>query len=291
MKSFLKFAAIMAGIVLLSCVLAPLLYQFLPYKFGRIFNRLIMIFSLAAVFIFVRFRLESMKDLGLIWKQDSLSLFWRSFLAAWGILVALSLTKVALGISGWQTSDLTPLSIAGRLAKDLFAAILIGVLEEFFFRGFIYRTFVNRWKWPVITEVLATSAFYSIVHFVSAKKPFVGPDPHFFDALKLVAAPFASLTQWHTFWPGAVGLFIFGLILNHLVIRTGSLYPAIGLHAGAVFFIKSDALLVDSIKAPSLLFGSGKAYDGIMGWGFLLALQVLLCLLIRKPKMPLNEKK
>ncbi len=284
MKSFLKFVLIVAVIVLLSAFLAPLLFKILPFKFERIFNRLIMIGSLASIFIFVRFKMDWLKDYGLAWKKDSLPFFGKAFLCAWGILVLLSATKVVLGVSGWQPRDFPFLTFATRIVTDLFAGLLIGVIEEFFFRGFVFRSFLNRFKWPVVPAVIAANIFYSVVHFVSVKKPPIGPNPDFFDSLKLVAAPFASLAEWQTLWPAAVGLFIFGLILNHVVIRTGSLYPAIGLHAGAVFFIKSDALLVDSIKGTTLLFGSAKAYDGMLGWAFLIALEVLVCLLIRNSK-------
>ena len=56
MKGFLRFVAVFVSILLLSAVLAPILYDFLPFKFERIFQRLVMVLALLALLIFVRIR-------------------------------------------------------------------------------------------------------------------------------------------------------------------------------------------------------------------------------------------
>ena len=283
MKSFIKFIVIFGGILLLSAFLAPILYEFLPklfqlfgwdkvYKFERIFNRLVMIGSLAGVIFFVRIKKETLIKYGLNWNNNNLGLLSKSFGFGFLILVLLVLFEIVTGNAIWVSREISAWKWIERLGVSLFACFLIGVIEEFFFRGFIFQTFKNKFRWSVVISVIVTSVFYSLIHFVSAKKPFIGADPVFFDSLRLIAAPFKSFANFPEFWPAAVGLFIFGLILNDLVIRTGSLYPAIGLHAGCVFFIKIDGLFIHFFDYDPFIWGSKKMYDGMIGWVFLLML-------------------
>ena len=60
MKGFLKFIAIFASILIIAALLSPILYDFLPFKFERIFNRIVMIGTLLAIVIFVRVKKENL---------------------------------------------------------------------------------------------------------------------------------------------------------------------------------------------------------------------------------------
>lgn len=269
MKSLLKFFAIFAGIILLSAFLAPILHDFLPYKFGRIFNRLVMIFTLISIVVFVRFTPKTLLDYGLTWRPDSRSSLIVGFFTGVGILILFAALKFYAGLAAWSVQSLSVFQWVGKMIVITATGFLIGVIEEFFFRGFIFKFFRSRLGWNLVLAVLITSIFYSLIHFVGEKKPFIGPDPVFKDGLKLAAAPFMSLMEWQTYWRDAVGLFFFGIVLNMLAIRTASLYLPIGLHAGCVFFVKSDGLFVDFFNDAPLLWGSAKMYDCILGWGFL----------------------
>ena len=280
MKSFLKFLAVFSAILLLSAVLAPLIYPLLHYKFERVFNRIVMILTLVAVVLFVRIRHASFQDCGLQWKSDSFSLFRTAFIAAFLTLIILTALRMPVGSSAW-TSQTWKWRWIWRIIGGLGSAVLIGIIEEFFFRGFIYSTLKDKLSWGFVPAVMVTNVFYSLVHFVSEKPPLIGPDPTFFDSLRLMAAPFAALADWRAIAPGALGLFLFGLLLNDLVIRTKSLYPAIGLHAGGVFFLKIDGFFVDSINTNPIFFGTNQIIDGLLGWMGLLVLAGFLRVRIR----------
>lgn len=269
MKSWIKGIFVFGGILLLSAFLAPILFKFVPYKFERIFNRLVMIFSLIAVARFVRIRKETLVAYGLQWNAEERKKFTQAFFAGGMILLGLSLAQHHFGAAVISFAGKANVSWIGMSFVFFSAAILIGFIEEFFFRGFLFQTFLKKWRWGMGGSILATSVLYSLIHFVSKEKIWIDSTPTFFDSLRLIEAPLLSFMQFQTFWPAAVGLFIFGLILNDLVIRHGSLYPAIGLHAGCVFYIKCNGLVVDSSGSQTLLFGSDKLYDGILGWIFL----------------------
>lgn len=279
MRAFLKFTAVFAAILLASAVLAPWLYTFLPYKFERIFNRLVMIFSLAAMLIFLRGKKLRFQDYGLRWSVHSRYLLLAGFLTGLAVLTVFSIVKVAAGQAAWAHPGW--MSIVARLTAALGSAFLIAVIEEFFFRGFIFKTFCN-WRWHLVLSVLVTSVFYSLVHFVSFEKPFVDSTPTVLDSLRLIAAPIASLFQFSRYWPEAVGLFLFGVVLNLTALRSGSLLASIGLHAGCVFYVKTDDLFLNFYEKNRLLYASGKFYDGILGWVFIVIIGFILWYLIRK---------
>lgn len=281
MKSFFRFVIIMAVIFAVSIVLAPILYRFLPYKFERIFNRLIMIFSLLAVALFVRVRRETFRGLGLARVEGSGRGFLWGFL--WGLMI-LSMVVILRLVNGHAVWVPKELGVPGWLAASaevMVSALVIGFIEEIFFRGFLYQTLRDRFRWGLAGALAGTNIFYSLLHFISDKKPFIADPPGWQDSVKLLAAPFASLSSWESIWPGAVGLLLFGLILNGLYIKSGSLYPSIGFHAGCVFFTKMDGLMIDYQNYDTLFWGTSKAYDGILGWMLLVVVGIVFILRIR----------
>jgi len=281
MKRLVQFIFIFAGIMILSAVLSPTIYDILPqFKFERIFNRLVMIQTLIAAVLIVRIRRETLTKLGLVWSPQSVPFFSTAFGASFVVLGFLCLFYIGTGYAKLAFAAPSLVDWSQRIFMALASGMLIGIIEEFFFRGFVYQGLKDEWNFTSKTSVLVTSVFYSLIHFVATKKPFIGEDPSIRDGLRLMAAPFMSLLQLQSIWPEVVGLFIFGIVLNTLVIRTKSLYPAIGLHAGCVFFIKLDGAWIDFQNNYSIWLSSSKLYDGLLGWTVLLALGGVLLYII-----------
>ena len=296
MKKTFLFVLSFLGVLVLAVLLSPLLYQVLPFKFGRIFNRIVMIGTLICVAVFVRIRKETFMEYGLTWKSDSLRFLVTAFLTPVLVLSAYVGFQTLFGQAEIVFNDISVGKWISKISTAFFAGFLIACIEEFFFRGAIFNGLSrlcaarNRVgtssllamsnRGGIILSLAATNLFYSIVHFVSEKKPFVDSTPTVYDSLRILAAPFQSFLHFGEFWPGFVGLFIFGLMLNGLYLRTKSLYPAIGLHAGAVFFIKTDGLIVN-FGNNDLIWGSGKMYDGLAGWCALGILYFILSRLLK----------
>ncbi|MFH1799866.1 MAG: CPBP family intramembrane glutamic endopeptidase [Candidatus Omnitrophota bacterium] len=289
MKGFLKFIAVFAAILLLSAVLAPLFFNFFqtfhPYKFERIFNRIVMILSLVAVACFVRVKREMLTSYGLAWKPQSLELLAKGFKAGVLVLGAVGILRFLLGQAVFAPDSLSWEGWTAKVFLALGTALLIGFIEEFFFRGFIFRSLMRLLRDRVFLSVIITTSFYAIIHFIGMKKIFVDSSPNWIDGLRLVGAPFFSLAQWPKFWPEVVGLFLFGLALNGVAYRSGSLYPAIGFHAGCVFFVRLDDSFLQFQKGRTLFWGSKVLYDGLVGW-FFLALMVWFFWRVLKPGTP-----
>ncbi|HOW59890.1 MAG TPA: CPBP family intramembrane metalloprotease [Candidatus Omnitrophota bacterium] len=282
MKGFLKFVSIFISILLLSAVLAPLLYDFLPFKFEKIFHRLVMIFSIASVLFFVRVRRETLVRFGLDWRQDSPALFSTGFFTAFLMLLLFTGTEFLVGNAHWGLRDYTWTKWIYKIVSCFATASVIGPLEEFFFRGFVYTSLRDKLcRGKIWLSMMLTSVFYSAVHFINLRRPFISPDPGFMDSLKLIAAPVQSFADWQGVWPAAIGLFLFGMVLNYAFVRSGSLYPSIGLHAGCVLFLRTVGYFVKFEEQHKLLLSSRKVYDGVLGWIFLLLIGLILTKFLR----------
>lgn len=283
MKGFLKFIAIFISILLLSAVLAPILHDYLPFKFQKIFQRVVMIFSIAAALIFVRIQKETWVLYGMDWRKDSLSLLCKGVSIALTTLIVYTLVEALFGNVRWSPRDYAWHKWIYKMVSCLGTAVVVGPLEEFFFRGFIFQSVRKKiFHGAVMPAMIATSLFYSSIHFINLRRVSVGSDPNFGDSLRLIAAPIQSFADWQGVWPAAIGLFLFGMVLNYAAVRSKSLYPSIGLHAGCVLFVRVVGYFTAFLGQHEFLLGSKKVYDGVLGWLFLLGIGFLVALFIKK---------
>jgi membrane protease YdiL (CAAX protease family) len=246
-----------------------------------------MIGALLAVVIFVRFRKEIFVRFGMDWRKDSLNLFWTGLLTLLAVLAFFTTVQLLMGNAYVSPRDLSWQQWVYKLAGCLGGAFLIGIMEEFFFRGFIFTALRDKvFRGSVPFAMVVTSLFYAAVHFVNIRKPVISQDPGFLDSLKMIAAPIQSFADWQAVWPAAVGLFLFGMVLNYGVVRTRSLFPSIGMHAGAVFFVRTIGLFIAFQEKNVLFWSTKKVYDGALGWICLLLIGWILSMLLKKADAP-----
>jgi len=241
-----------------------------------------MIFAIVAAASFVRFRSQSWETYGFDFAQP-----WKR-LAGWGFLCgALMVLLVTIPEVVWgprTVRDPVILSdVIQRFVKGLLSGVTVGVVEEFFFRGFIY-THLARRIGPAL-GVMAASAFYSLSHFFDNGQIFIPPSPGLGDAFRLSLGYLEPLA-FHPlrFLPEFFGLFLFGVALNLAFIRTRSLFLAIGIHAGAVFLVKFQNAFLR--KGPELyhpFFGSQPHYDGVFEWLLVAVFAAMLYWVAPKP--------
>ena len=281
-KSVLKFCLGFLFVLLISALLAPWIYHFCPFfKFDRILRRLIMIGTLILVFKLLRNRWQTFGNMGFQWTPESFPLFKRGFGTGIVLVVGVSLVQLALGARVWHLYQKDIWHWIGFFFKGLGAGLLIGLIEEFFFRGFLFLTLKDLWntKWSLVV----TNLIYALVHFFPGKKPPIGQEPTFWDSLHLLGHVGPSIWQSPKSALAVLGLFLFGLTLSFAFLRTGSLYASIGIHAGSVFCLKLNRRFVPDVagKMGSLLAGSKNLYDGIAG----LVLLLTACIWVSRIKM------
>jgi len=279
MKRALKLTVMILVAVLLSACLAPILYAFLPFfKFEKILNRLLMISALVICFSFIRIDRLFLEQCGLFKQPD----WWRHWLVGFGVsfvvLLSLVILQFELGALGFRSD----VQLSFRLFLSAGAtAVTVGLIEEFFFRGFTYLNLKKQVS-PV-SALITTNVIYALVHFLRGGHPYVDATPTVWDSFRILGSSFEAFLKWDTFWPSFIGLFLFGLVLSSAFLRTGSLYWSIGLHSGAVFFLKLTHKAVEVQPGFSELIYGGKGfYSGLLGWLFIGLIWGVLMFLLRR---------
>ena len=252
-------------VLIVSAFLSPWLFTFLPFKFDRILRRLIMIGALLLVGWLIRVRRQNLLKMGLVWEPESPKFLGQGFLIGTGLVVLISLAQWALGARFWQVYHTDAGRWIGLFFKALAAGFTIGFIEEWFFRGFLFTTLKDLWNTKA--SIVVTNLVYALVHFFPKGKVFIGPHPTVADSFRVYsAAILVTKAQWLEVLPAMLGLWLFGVMLTFVMMRTGSLYRSIGVHAGAVFSLKLNRRFIPEI-APKLdiVSGSKNLYDGISG--------------------------
>lgn len=279
MKKFAKVMLSLAIGVILSAFLAPILVQYLPFKFEKILNRLLIISIVTVCFLFIRFDIDFLRKIGFQIGRIDLKNVAFGFLLSSVILSALVFIEAKAGALAWsQNVSIT----SGLIASALLTAVVVGITEEFFFRGYLYLSLKK--ILPAAGSLVGTNVVYSAVHFMKSGRPLIEGAPTWWDSFRVMAASFSEFVQFGNFWPAFVGLFIFGLILSFAFSRTRTLYLSIGLHAGAVFFLKLTSKWFEfNLSFSTLIYGGKGFYSGLLGWVFI-GLIGLGVFLLAKPR-------
>jgi membrane protease YdiL (CAAX protease family) len=252
-------------ILLLSAFLAPWLASFLPFKFDRILRRCIMIGTLGLVAWVLRVRgKETLSRLGLKWGKPSLQVLGFGFLGGALLVVLMSGAQWALGARFWKLHETDLGHWIGFFFKAFGAGVLIGAIEEIFFRGFLFLTLKDLWETKA--SLVVTNLVYSLVHFFPKGKVFVEGAPTYIDSFRIYGAAFSNFDSSPERFLAIAGLFLFGLLLNFIFLGTGSLYPCVGTHAGAVFGLKLNRRFIPELSDKMNFWSGGKnLYDGVAG--------------------------
>ena len=263
-RTILQFLLGLAAVIVVSAFLAPWVYQILPFfKFDRILRRLIMIGALVLVAGLIRSRRENPGRLGLEWRKESSRLLGVGFCSGAIVVLVVTLGQWALGARLWQLYETDWGRWIGFFFKSLGAGILIGAIEEFFFRGFLFITFKDLWNTK--GSLVATNLIYSLVHFFPKGKVPVDATPTFIDSFRILNAFGSSWGDPQKILP-LLGLFFFGLLLSFTFLRAQSLFLPIGIHAGAIFGLKMNRRFFPEISEKmGMLSGSKQLYDGLLG--------------------------
>lgn len=231
----------------------------------RIMGRLAQVFILLGLWPFLKAtRLNERSALGYDAPRagffGSIGFGW---IVGFAILLVLALMLVALQvrIPDAFVADWLP-NLIKKILQALIGGLLIGLLEETFFRGALY-TAIRRGG-GFVSAVFWTAFLYALLHFM---KPHPLPDGVAFDlagSWQMFVHVFAGVFQWkHA--DSMVALFLVGVFLALVRERTGHIGWCIGLHAGWVFVIQVTRHLTDGNEASPYAYLVG-SYDGMIGW-------------------------
>ena len=241
MKDAARLAAYFAATILLGAILAPVLFwaaqalaadgvlPFLAkYHFETFFHRALLIAAVALFWPFFRVsNVRSMVDLSLApnrhWKRD---VFAGVLLSAIPLLCCGALL-IALKIYAFRHS----VAWTG-FGKILATSITVPFIEETFFRGIILGVLLRTGHRYM--SIFATSAIFSIVHFLKAPER-TSTLVTWTSGFNSVAHSFGQFRDLTMLLSALTTLFLIGWILADARVLTRSLWLPIGLHAGWIF--------------------------------------------------------
>lgn len=264
------FCYLLLCLALAALLTYPLLSTgWIDYDPRRVMGRLAQILILLGLWPFLTWaELNSRAALGFdIEARSLLRSIRRGWLAGVLILFALITALLLLGVRVPAPPGAGGLAqllgyVLEKAVAALIGGLLIGLLEEVFFRGALFSGI--RRRGGLRSAVFWSASLYALVHFM---KPHQLPPGMVFDwagAWTMFAQVFTGVLQWRHL-DSFAALFLAGVLLALVREREGHIGWCIGLHAGWVFVIQFSRRLSDESDAASLAFLAGD-YDGVIGW-------------------------
>ncbi len=267
MPVFLAFVLYFVACMLLSAFLLPWLQPVFQHLFGATPDRALYRFGMLLTFLGLPWLLSrlALRDRASLGFADPMP--WRRLATGlgWGLLI-LGLVLAILMATGVRQLKADGIAVAALLSaagSGLASGLAVGLIEEFFFRGAL-QTGMRRTLafWPA---ALLIGLFYSVVHFIRPTPLASGEALNVFNSLGMLWGGLTNLAAFADYADSFTALVLAGMLLSLTRERTGSIYLAIGLHAGWVIMIRIAKRLSETDHDSSWIFLIGD-YDNITGW-------------------------
>lgn len=184
--------------------------------------------------------------------------------------------------------------VLGALPRVVATALVVAVMEEFLFRG-VLLGLLRQVMIPSAAVFLAAIPF-AVLHFFNLPRGGTGEGESitWWSGLSSLLQAVASLPPWPLFLWGSATLFLAGLLLGGMTVRTGSLHAAIGLHGvwilGQQLFNTVSVCRLEPGDALLPFIGpsqcAGAVPTGLVPLGALLLGGFLAAVLLRKRPLP-----
>lgn len=247
----------------------------LPDKpFLKVFRRLLLIPLVIVFFWRLRpWRDGNLASYGLRGPDARLGPAFLGFGIVLTIGVLLIAWQLAMGWLVWE-EPLRMDKFYKRAARYLGSGLLIGLVEEWFFRGWLLRRL--RRRMALVWAALVGAAIYALVHaFKPSNLNDLRVTHDMRGALEALVAWLGHMVDPGAFGPAFLGLFFFGLVLTAAYLRTHTLWTPVGIHAAGVFVIYTYGALTDRTVRETWA-GTKRLYDGPPLWVLLAVIAFLL---------------
>ena len=196
----------------------------------------------------------------------------KAFVVAGMAVAGMLALDLAAGLWSWR-QDIDGGAVAVRIGRFLPGAVLAALVEEWLFRGWMVRRLARRL--PLAAAALVSALVFGALHAFRPAFHYRGAVRDPWRGLEAVGEGFARLVDPAQFGPLFLGLTLFALALTAAWLRSGTLWTAIGAHAGAVWVAYGSSPLMSWTTGSSWLGGKAVA-DGAPAWLVLAALTVVL---------------
>jgi membrane protease YdiL (CAAX protease family) len=259
LKDLGKILLYFISVIALGALLAPPLYwagqavaargmlTFLAETdFQKFFNRGALIAALALIWPTIKWlQIGSVKELGLERDPRGGRRFAFAFIAAGLCVAVLAAVYLEIDIYRWKKK-----LEWGKIPPLLLSAMVVSILEEVLFRAGILGLFRRTLRpWPAI---FLTSAIFSAVHFLKPDEQVKVTQVDWLTGFAMVPHTFHKFGEPLLMLGGFTTIWVLGVILGDITVRTRSLWAPIGFHAGLIFIKMSFSKLTkrDSSNLP-----------------------------------------
>lgn len=244
MKNYLKLIIVAVLVILASLLGSLVLQNFLNFGFQKIFHRLASVLGVISIIFYIFFiQKKSPLQYGFSLHDGWLKNLSIGAITGFVFISTITLIEIVLGVLNLNAAGIKT-HIFNILFINVFSCAVIGIVEEFSFRGFLLQNLMD--DFPTSAAVAFTSMIYAGVHFV-----------------KSLSTPEIAIMKF-------VGLFLLGVLLSVAYLKTKSLYLPIGIHASLVYFLKLNKSLFYQAKSlPEWIFGDKIMVGGIVSWAAL----------------------
>lgn len=253
--TFRLFAALIVGLAV-AVIVSPFAAAAVAeagfrFPFPRVFDRVVMV-SLGIVMLLgarsLRF-VELLKE-GFARPESNLGRAVRGFAVAVAAMAILIGAAIAIEGPGHPAHGIR------MLPKYAMSAVTIAIIEEGFFRAFLFRGMEA--DFGRMGALLASSAVYAAAHLVRAPGRFYVSGVDLSAGLRTLALSFSQFQDPTSALTTLFGLFLLGILLAEACVLTGTVWYSAGLHAGFVIGAK---------LWPKMVAAHGTLPGWLGGWG------------------------
>ncbi len=193
-------------------------------------------------------------------------MWWRSLmygsLIGSAMLIVIVLALLTLTIRIPNPPPTIWLELFPKLTQALLGGLLIGLMEETFFRGALYSAI--RAREGIHAAIIGSALLYAAIHFLKPGALPVDAVLNSNTAWFLFTHTFTDALNWHQLDSFTTLLFC-GILLALIREHSGHIGWCVGIHAGWVLVIQLTRWLTDNNSNAPLANLVGH-YDGIIGW-------------------------
>ncbi len=293
MRAFAYFVLLMLVSLFLSALINYPLYGLLQESLDKgphkLVNTVAKLIAIPGFILIIRhFAIDSRIGLGYgVPRAEFLGDLLKGWLSGLLILMLLSVALILFGVRDidFPAEAWLPLLLKTTLVA-LIGGLLIGFIEETFFRGGLFGAIRRDHGFGV--TLLLSSLFYAGLHFINPLPLPAGETEHWYSGLQILSGAFAQFAEWQI-TDSFIALFGLGAFFAVVRERTGNIAYCIGLHAGFVFVIKLVRKFTDLNPDSTFSFMVGN-YDGMIGYLSAAGLLIHTLIVYRYWRRPQNAR-
>jgi membrane protease YdiL (CAAX protease family) len=234
-------------------VLAPILgFALEPFgiPFHRVMSRAFLISAFAAIILFRRhLKIDSW------WPRSRIALRQVRF----GLLIAIVSSTIMIGLyfvfCGFDQAHLSFGRATLSILTAVVACMIVPLLEETLFRGFLI-TILSETTGRRVGLFLAALIF-ALAHFLRIPPENSGQHVHYWSGVTGVISALGQLGHGDFLCDRGLNLFLVGLILGGIFLRTGTLWVNAALHGGWIIILMSFTALTRPLTPPHVSWLGG----------------------------------